>query len=801
MKKLLSVLLCLVLALGLLPAVSAPARAAGVFYENDWAYELDGGKAVVLGYTSTGYDRDYVIPAKLGGKQVKSVGEEAFIGDEDYGNGNSLNMNTMTLPNGMTEIKTSAFKNCNNLTAIRIPASVTRIEAMAFDGCSALTDVCYDGTQDQWNQVFFGTSNDALINATIHYQSALLYAGYINDDGLDLRWSSVTGATKFRVERRDWDGGWSGWTQVASLGTVTAWRDKDAADGRDYRYRVRAYVDGVWKTSNEILVTALNEWKYIVDTGDAIIQGHRGRDRDLTIPAKVYGMPVRYIDRNAFLQYADLTGVTIPEGVTTICEDAFYQCENLSVVRLPSTVTTVENGAFGDCWDLSDVYFNGCEPVFWNDITIEANNEYLTSATIHYLAPTLEVNPTDGSNSLEWSAVDGAAQYRVYRRDNESGSWNDWKQVARLTSGTEWEDTDLIPNKQYEYRVRAYVDGEWKAYSNTETVTAQSPWYYMPLGSEARLEYYNGPGGNVTIPAELDGFTVTTLCSSLFEGRSDITGITIPVGVEIIEGLVFSGCSALEIVSLPAGLQELGSQAFRNCTGLKRVNIPASLASVGQDAFQNCNALKDVYYGGTSAEWQAISIASGNACLTGAAIHYSGAPTLTVSAKPGEAALSWTEVAGASQYRVYRRVYSDGKWSGWAAAAKSVKTTSWSDTDVVPGGKYKYRVRAYAGGAWLDYSNAETVTIPLVPVLAVTAAAGKNSLSWSAVPGATQYRVYRRDNEKGSWSGWSVVCSKVVGTSWNDTKVTGGKQYKYQVRAYVGGAWTDYSNAVSVKAK
>ena len=172
-------------------------------------------------------------------------------------------------------------------------------------------------------------------------------------------------------------------------------------------------------------------------------------------------------------------------------------------------------------------------------------------------------------------------------------------------------------------------------------------------------------------------------------------------------------------------------------------------------------------------------------------------PVLTASASADSAVLKWTAIAGATQYRVYRRDNESGTWSGWSMVTKLTKA-NWNDTTAQPGYQYKYRVKAYAGGAWTEYSNAVNVAIPKAPVLTVTASAGKAALSWTAVSGATQYRIYRRDNAGGSWSSWSMVKRLTSGTAWNDTDVVGGKQYKYEVRAYVGSAWTDYSNAVAV---
>ena len=177
------------------------------------------------------------------------------------------------------------------------------------------------------------------------------------------------------------------------------------------------------------------------------------------------------------------------------------------------------------------------------------------------------------------------------------------------------------------------------------------------------------------------------------------------------------------------------------------------------------------------------------------------APVLKVGTTAISAKLSWNAVAGASKYRVYRRSNESGSWGGWENIAKLGSVTGWTDTTVIPGGKYKYQVKAYVGDAWTDYSNAVSVSIPSPPVMTVSATSGKITVSWNGIAGATQYRVYRRDNKGGTWSGWVTAAKLTSGTGWTDTGVTAGVQYKYRVRAYVGGEWTDYSNAETVKAK
>ena len=75
-----------------------------------------------------------------------------------------------TVPDGVTSIEQAAFYYCKNLTGITIPSSVTTICQFAFLACFSLTDVTYLGTEAQWKAITIESGNEALENATIHYE-------------------------------------------------------------------------------------------------------------------------------------------------------------------------------------------------------------------------------------------------------------------------------------------------------------------------------------------------------------------------------------------------------------------------------------------------------------------------------------------------------------------------------------------------------------------------------------------------------------------------------------------------------
>ncbi len=85
--------------------------------------------------------------------------------DRLYGyNGSS---SYVVIPSTVISIRPLAFTK--SVTSVAIPTSVTEIDWCAFDG--DLTDVYYEGSEAQWQTIGIDPDNDALLKATIHYNS------------------------------------------------------------------------------------------------------------------------------------------------------------------------------------------------------------------------------------------------------------------------------------------------------------------------------------------------------------------------------------------------------------------------------------------------------------------------------------------------------------------------------------------------------------------------------------------------------------------------------------------------------
>ena len=78
-------------------------------------------------------------------------------------------------------------------------------------------------------------------------------------------------------------------------------------------------------------------------------------DTVIYIPSAYNGLPVKEIGRSAFYGKKTITGVVLPDGITTINAYAFYNCSSLASVTIPDSVTSIGSAAFYNCSNLASV--------------------------------------------------------------------------------------------------------------------------------------------------------------------------------------------------------------------------------------------------------------------------------------------------------------------------------------------------------------------------------------------------------------------------------------------------------------
>ena len=178
------------------------------------------------------------------------------------------------------------------------------------------------------------------------------------------------------------------------------------------------------------------------------------------------------------------------------------------------------------------------------------------------------------------------------------------------------------------------------------------------------------------------------------------------------------------------------------------------------------------------------NIVSGRATVT----------TLTMghSSTSGKPQLTWKAVSGAVSYKVYRATAKNGAYT----VINTTKALTYTNVGAALGTTYYYKVEALnAAGKSLGFSA--VVEGKVAPVLAVgySSVSGKPQLTWKAVPGATEYQVYRSTQQN---SGYSKI-NTTTSTSYVNTGAKAGTTYYYRIVAVKGTAASDFSNIVSAR--
>jgi hypothetical protein len=119
-------------------------------------YRIDGGEATITGYSPDGDYWLVIVPDKVEGVPVTSIGGLAFLGASNMthivlpdsissiGKGafwECWQLESIVIPAGVTSIENSTFNNCHSLSSVTLPAGVTSIGNDAFAYCSGLTSI------------------------------------------------------------------------------------------------------------------------------------------------------------------------------------------------------------------------------------------------------------------------------------------------------------------------------------------------------------------------------------------------------------------------------------------------------------------------------------------------------------------------------------------------------------------------------------------------------------------------------------------------------------------------------------
>jgi fibronectin type 3 domain-containing protein len=548
------------------------------------------------------------------------------------------------------------------------------------------------------------------------------------NDQVSLQWSAVAGANSYNVYRSTTPGLQG--LKIASSST-TLYTDQTALNGTTYYYEITA--------------------------DNAAGEGSPSTQSAGAMPLAPTSLPGVPSGVNAIAGNAQVTvSWTAVSGAVSY---NIYRSTSAGVQG--SKIAASAGAAYADSTVLNGTTYY-YEVTAVNAIGEGAPSTQSAAATpaVPVVVPTapLGVNAVPGNAqvSVSWSAVAGAASYNVYR-STSAGT-----QGAKIaaSSVTAYTDAAAVNGTTYYYEITAVnAAGEGPASAQSAAATPTAPASLPPAPSGV-----NGTAGNEFV---IVSWTCVSGALSYNVYRSTTAGV---------QG-VFLGTGAVG----PNGGIDTHNPS---CLGF----LDTSVAD-GTTYYYTVTAVNGVGEGPASTQSAGVTPA--------APTSVPASPTaVTALAGNAQVIVSWSVVVGPTSYQVYRSTIAGVQGSLLtsieALPDTGLMSATYTDTSVVNGTTYYYTILALNQIGASPASNQSAGATPAAPVAVPTAPTGVNAtaansevtITWTAVPGASEYNVYR------STIAGFPCCSgplpaQFIGpsTSVTDTQVVDGTTYYYVVTA------------------
>ena len=591
-----------------------------------------------------------------------------------------------------------------------------------------------------------------------------------------LSWTASSGATSYSVKRATVSGG--PYTTLASA-TTTSYTDTTAVNGTTYYYVVSA-----------------------VNTAGESVNSTQASATPCSIPAPPTGLSAVGGNAQVSVSWTASSGA------------ASYNVSRATVSGGPYTqiATGVTTTSYTDTGLAAGMtYFYTVVAV--NACGASGYSSYIGSTTIPPIPTGLTATAGNAQVALNWTASSGATSYNVKRATVNGGPYTT---IASPTT-TSYTDTTAVNGTTYYYVVSAVNASGESANSAQVSATPIAP-PAAPTGltatavsaNQINLSWTASSGAtsyNVK-RATVSGGPYTTVATGVTTTSYSNTGLTGGTTYYYVVSAVNTGgegansaqasATTLTPPAVPTTLTATTTSssqinlAWTASTGATSYNVKRAPVSGGPyttvtnittTSFSNTGLSSGTtYYYVVSA----LNTAGESANSTQAsAITISPAPTgLAATAGNAQAKLSWTATTGAASYNIKRATVSGGPY---ATVATGVTSLSYTNTALTNGTVYYYVISAVNAGGESANSAQVSVTptagsLPAAPTGLTATAAGNNSdvrLNWTAVTGATSYKVKRATVNGGPYT---VLASPTTNT-YTDTTPVQGTTYYYVVSA------------------
>ena len=471
-----------------------------------------------------------IIPSIYQGVPVTEIQSSAFK-DCD-------NIETVMVSHGIKTILLNVFANCSMLKTVVIPQSVENIWLSAFSKCYALENVYYNGEIRDWLNIGFENSvSNPLSFATNLY--------LLDDDGTEefnnKKYEKLTDLVVPEGVVQVKPYAFYGYDELNSITLPKSL--KEISEQQPFA--------GCKKNLKAIKINSWNPTYDSRDNCNAIIESKTD--------TLIYGINTS----------------TIPKSVEIIGEQAFADCDNLTSIVIPKKVNTIETSAFANCRYLVEIY-------------------NLSSLS-------LKINSTNhGSIALNAKVIHTSLNEKTSITSQDDFKFITAKEATYLFKYIGSNEEITLPQGEYVVNQYAFMNNEKiKEVIIPEGVTA--------VGDNAFDGCHNLTSIRISSTVVDFGVNCFYWCNNLeniivdennpiYDSRDNCNAVIFKQ-----YNLLVIGCKGTVI---PESVSTIVDFSFPGSTDLEGIIIPKTVNSISSYAFFQCNSLKDIYYGGSEAEWE-----------------------------------------------------------------------------------------------------------------------------------------------------------------------------------------------------
>ncbi len=359
--------------------------------------------------------------------------------------------------------------------------------------------------------------------------------------------------------------------------TIHLYRNSPADSYFSSEKHAKVYLDATAANENDF------QYKINPDGESVTITYYNGQDTEIVIPSAIKGYTVSAIGGLSF-GWCKATNITIPESVAVIEDRAFTNCENLHTVTFNTKDVSIGSDAFFSCFKLKTVllYKNSTADSYFSSENY--NKLYFSEKyTVSY-----DANGGEGAPEPQTKSENVALTLSDVVPTLEGHIFAGW---ATSKNG----EVAYLPGDIYTKNAAIILYAVWEEESGDEPIVPNDFEYNVnPDGATVTITKYIGEGGDVAIPSEIDGYSVTSIGPQAFHSCKNLTSVAIPDSVTLIEDMAFGYCSNLTDISFGSSLNVIDSRAFENCTSLTVVTIPSSVTSLVKEPFFNCISITEI---------------------------------------------------------------------------------------------------------------------------------------------------------------------------------------------------------------